>query len=209
MAQQQYKRRKFPVIHRGYQFHFALRGLAYGSLLFAFLLFVFLKPDVDAANGANGVSSSVQAFAQNRIDNDHPLIWLGVLGLMIASALASFRSILKIVGPAYRLRWAMDKVIDDDLDFKVTLRDGDLLYDEANKFNELIDHWSDRVAGLQLELAKLDEAVQTCRVEIAEIENPALAEKLGEIDVITRELRDDFLRVRVKSASGAEESKAD
>ena len=187
---QQFKRRKFPIIHRGYQFHFLLRGIAYGGLLLIFLLYAFALPELRVLN-QELYSEDVRRYIQLSL-NDQLWSWGVVVALMVVSGMSSFRSILKIVGPAYRLRWAMDKVIDDDLDFEVKLRDGDLLYDEADKFNALISHCSDKISGTQQRLALLDETLQRARGG-----NDGAA--LDEMDKQLKALREELSRVRVRS----------
>lgn len=189
---QKFKRRKFPIIHRGYQFHFLLRSLAYSLLLLMFLFYAFTLPELRVLN-QELFGEDVRRFIESSL-HDQLWSWCVVLALMLVSGMSSFRSILKIVGPAYRLRWAMDKVIDDDLDFEVRLREGDLLYDEADKFNQLIAHCSGRVSDTQRRLALLDEALQNARAG-------GDSSALDEVDKQLQSLRSDYLKVRVGGSS--------
>jgi methyl-accepting chemotaxis protein len=50
-----------------------------------------------------------------------------------------------VLGPIKRLRWAVDKVKEGDLSFKVTLRQGDFLIEEGDLFNLTIDSLAERI----------------------------------------------------------------
>lgn len=69
--------------------------------------------------------------------------WMAVVGLFVACIvvvlLQSLRLAQRVAGPEWRLRRALRRIRAGDLDFRISLRRGDLLTGLARECNELLD----------------------------------------------------------------------
>ncbi len=134
---QEYTRSTY-IVDREFQYRFAL-NLMIITILFLFLLFgAYLYT-------AYQVSAEIQVpELKNRI-----LLFLKYAGVFIAAiSVLYFLYLLlfthRIAGPAYHLQNALEKVRDRNIQFTVSLREGDYLHDLASGLNEVLDELQTR-----------------------------------------------------------------
>lgn len=146
MTMRPYKRRKF-FIDKQFQTKYMLLTilmlLAY-SLAFVVLIFTpyilplhFNLPITERAEAARILLAL------------HDSVWPALLVVILLLGTLSIFITHKIVGPIYRLKTALKRITDGDLETRVTLRKGDDLQDLADCVNHLTEELRAFVAALK------------------------------------------------------------
>ena len=141
---QRIKRRHYPLIHRSHQYRFLAMVLIYNLIIVTLLVVFLFVPDIIRLQDET-LTIDVRAEAADKILTMHSRIWPAVLALICVFGLHSFRVFHRFIGPLYRFTMAFEQVRKGDLSFRVTLRKGDYLHQEAIAFNEMIETLSEKI----------------------------------------------------------------
>jgi nitrogen fixation/metabolism regulation signal transduction histidine kinase len=95
------------------------------------------------------LSLEVRAATADRILSIHSRIWPAIIALVCVIGLHSFRIFHRFVGPLYRITCAFGQLKEGDLSFRVKLREGDYLHEEAKAFNDMLEKLSGKISGIK------------------------------------------------------------
>ncbi len=157
--QERTKRRRFPIVDRSLQYKFLAFVLIYGLTTIIILAISLFLPDVINMNDED-LSMELRGAAAERILTLHMRVWPGVIAVVCIFGLHSFRTFHRVIGPLYRFRWAFEKIVKGDLNFRVKLRTKDYLEKEEELFNEMLDvmagKWKEIQSASEQALKSLD-----------------------------------------------------
>jgi methyl-accepting chemotaxis protein len=146
---QQYKRRRFPIVDKSLQYRFLARILIYSFAIFIFMgIFLFVPEILNLQD--ESLSLEVRSVAANKILTMHSRVWPVAISLICVIGIHSFVSFLRYIGPIYRFRISFNQVTNGDLSFRVRLRKKDHFKDEQDAINAMIELLADKVGSIQL-----------------------------------------------------------
>ncbi len=143
------RRHRFPIVDRSLQYRLLAMILIYSAIIMIFLAFFLFLPDVIKLQDES-LSLEVRAAAADRILTLHGRVWPAVVAIICIIGVHSFRAFLRVIGPLYRFRWALEQVRSGNLGFRVKLRRKDYLRQEEKGLNEMMEVLSEKLRGIQV-----------------------------------------------------------
>ncbi len=207
-----FKRRKYPVIFRERQYRLLAQVLFYSFTLVAiFFVFLFLPDFIQMQDET--ASLELRGYAADRVLMLHARLWPAILAAICLIGLHSFRVFLFFVGPLKRLQWAFKKVTAGDLDFKVSLREGDFLVEEGDIFNQTIGTLSGRVNRVKAAVESAGTALKALTDEANSLPQESRVRVAGLLETLEVRIDDvrrgcDYFKTGIQVEGSSPESKS-
>ncbi len=132
------KRRIYPLVNRSVQYKLTAYILVYCFAIVVVLSTALFLPDI-LAHMDESLSPDKRLIASERILSLHSRIWPAVIALVFLVGLHFWRISHRVIGALHHLRLSFERIMEGDLSFRVKLRKGDYLHQEANVFNTMMD----------------------------------------------------------------------
>ena len=142
------RRRQYSIIDRSLQYRVLAIIVTYCMVIVLFLAVCLFLPDIlDMSN--EGLSLEMRAAAADKLITLHSRVWPAIIAMVCVLGIHSVRIFHRLIGPLYRLRWALDKITEGDLNFQVQIRKSDYLHQEVEALNKMIETLAEKYESVE------------------------------------------------------------